>query len=58
MMLHSPWLIMQGTTPVPLVPEMPTDEDIDMERSVASDGGESRNLPKQTFGAPLVPDYS
>jgi len=42
---------------VPLVPEMPTDGDIEMERSVASDGGESRNLPKQTFGAPLVPEY-
>jgi hypothetical protein len=57
MMLYPSRLIMRGTTPVPLVPEMPTDGDIEMERSVASDGGESRNLPKQTFGAPLVPEY-
>ena len=51
---------MRGTTPAPMVPEMPTSRDTDTETEthIASDGGERRELPERTFGAPLVPDCS
>lgn len=49
---------MRGTTPAPMVPEMPTSRDTETETHIASDGGESRTLPQRTSGAPLVPDCS
>ena len=49
---------MRGTTPAPMVPEMPTSRDTDTETHIASDGGERRELPERTFGAPRVPDCS
>jgi hypothetical protein len=58
MMVELSWLIMRGTTPAPLVPEMPTTRDTETETHVAADGGQSRDLPERTFGAPLVPDCS
>jgi hypothetical protein len=58
MMVELSLLIMRGTTPAPIVPEMPTSRDTDTETHVASDGGARRQLPERTFGAPLVPDCS
>lgn len=49
---------MRGTTPAPMVPKMPTTRDTETETHVAADGGQSRDLPERTFGAPLVPDCS
>lgn len=51
-------LIMRGTTPAPMVPEMPTSRETETETELASDGGARRELPDRTVGAPLVPDCS
>ena len=43
--------------PAPLVPQMPTPTETPEETCPTADGGERRQLPERTFGAPLVPDY-
>ncbi|WP_255151254.1 hypothetical protein [Halorarius halobius] len=48
---------MRGTSPPPLVPEMPTETTTTSDPALAADGGE-RGAREQVFDAPLVPDCS
>lgn len=49
---------MRGTSPAPTVPVMPTGDETETETEITADGGQRRDLPERTFGAPLVPDCS
>ena len=46
---------MRGTSPPPLVPEMPTDSTDSSELQLAADGG-AAVAHERVFDAPLVPD--